>query len=299
MRRLLQEFYRKLPIIRELIRIEHCNNHSLTAISNILPSIRRLQIEAVSLSLLSLERYQDPKRLARYEHQVHSQNGEDGIIAEIFRRIGTKDKTFLEIGVGDGSENNIAYLLSQGWTGCWVDAAPEGIRAIRENLGRRLSDGSLKLIELFINMENIDPALESNAIPNDPDLLSIDVDLNTFWIWSALPHIKARVVVVEYNATFPSSVDWKVKYDPAGIWDGTINCGASLKAFEGLGRQFGYCLVGCDLTGLNAYFVRQDLCVGAFLEPFDSETHYEPPRHWLWGSFRTNMGWRKEYGDIK
>jgi hypothetical protein len=292
---LLKEFYWKLPVIREIRRSERV----LIESQRVLRSIRRLQIEGLSLSLLSQERYKDPKRIARYGHQIYSQNGEDGVIAEIFRRIGTKDKKFLEIGVGNGLENNTAYLLSQGWTGCWVDADPEGIRAIRQNLGRRLSDGSLKLIELFINMENIAPALEANAVSNDLDLLSIDVDLNTFWVWSALPHIKARVVVVEYNATFPPSVEWKVKYDPAGIFDFTFNYGASLKAFERLGREYGYCLVGCDLNGLNAYFIRQDSCQrGEFLEPFDSETHWEPPRYWLWGSYRTEMGWGRGYGPL-
>jgi hypothetical protein len=90
MRRLLREFYRKLPIIREISRIEHYNYQYTKDLLSVLRSIRRLQIESVSQSLLSQERYQDPKRLARFEHQVHSQNGEDGIIAEIFRRIGTK-----------------------------------------------------------------------------------------------------------------------------------------------------------------------------------------------------------------
>ncbi|MCK7506146.1 MAG: hypothetical protein MZV70_20090 [Desulfobacterales bacterium] len=42
---------------------------------------------------------------------------EDGIIHEIFRRIGTTTKIFAEVGLGDGCENNTAFLLSQGWTG--------------------------------------------------------------------------------------------------------------------------------------------------------------------------------------
>jgi hypothetical protein len=224
---------------------------------------------------MSQDRYRDPKRLFLYGHQVHSQFGEDRMIAEVFRRIGTSDKTFFEVGVGNGLENNTAYLLTQGWTGCWVEGDPRGVRAIRDNLERRLSDGTLKLIELFVTMENIAPALKASAVPEDLNLLSIDVDQNTYWIWSALAHICARVVVVEYNATFPASVDWKVEYNPQSQWDGSFYYGASLKVFELLGRRLGYCLVGCDLTGTNAFFVKQGLCKGAFCEPFDSESHYE------------------------
>jgi hypothetical protein len=256
----------------------------------------RIQQDAFQQNLISQQRYRDPKRLFPYEHQVHSQNGEDGIIAEIFRRIGTTDKTFLEVGVGDGLENNTAYLLTQGWTGCWVESDPRGVRAIRDNLGRRLSDGTLKLIELFVTMENVAPALKAGAVPEDLDLLSIDVDRNTYWIWSALAHIRARVVVVEYNATFPASVDWKVEYDPQAQWDGSFDYGASLKAFELLGRRLAYCLVGCDLTGTNAFFVKQELCQGAFCEPFDSETHYELLRGWLWGPGRVPHP--RGYGDL-
>jgi hypothetical protein len=33
------------------------------------------------------------------------------------------------------------------------------------------------------------------------------------------------------------------------------------------------------LLGANAFFVRDDLLVGKFAEPFTSENHYEPPRY--------------------
>ena len=36
------------------------------------------------------------------------------MIQEIFRRIGTTNRTFVEFGVGDGLENNSLFLLKQG-----------------------------------------------------------------------------------------------------------------------------------------------------------------------------------------
>lgn len=51
------------------------------------------------------------KSLERYGYKVYSQNDEDGIIQEIFRRIGTYDKRFVEFGVQDGLESNSHFLL--------------------------------------------------------------------------------------------------------------------------------------------------------------------------------------------
>ena len=62
---------------------------------------------------------------------------------------------------------------------------------------------------------------------------------------------------------------------------GQRNFGASLKAFERLGHRLGYALVHCEISGANAFFVRQDLVGERFAGPFDAETHYEPPRYSL------------------
>ena len=66
-------------------------------------------------------RYSDDKRLEPAGYKVFSQGDEDGVIAEIFRRIGTTDRRFVEFGCGDGLENNTAYLLFQGWSGLWLE----------------------------------------------------------------------------------------------------------------------------------------------------------------------------------
>ncbi len=50
--------------------------------------------------LLAEERCQDPKRLLKFGYCAFSQNDEDRIIKEIFKRVGTKTKRFLEIDAG-------------------------------------------------------------------------------------------------------------------------------------------------------------------------------------------------------
>jgi hypothetical protein len=87
-------------------------------------------------------------------------------------------------------------------------------------------------------------------------------------------------VVIEYNASWPPHIRKTVAQAPRG-WDGTNYYGASLGALEALGREKGYCLVGCSLSGVNAFFVREDLVGDGFCPPFTAENHYEPPRYYM------------------
>src|SRR5262245_41373742 len=66
-------------------------------------------------------RYSDPLRLECFGFKSYSQYDEDGIIEEIFRRIGTTNKRFIEFGVEDGLENNTLKLLLEGWGGLWIE----------------------------------------------------------------------------------------------------------------------------------------------------------------------------------
>ena len=54
--------------------------------------------------------------LNAFAHNIYSENGEDGILEAIFRKIGTSNRFGVEFGVEDGSECNTRYLRErQGW----------------------------------------------------------------------------------------------------------------------------------------------------------------------------------------
>lgn len=235
--------------------------------------VAREQLRALS------PRCADPMRLCAHEALVNLQNGEDGILTEIFRRIGSTDRVFVEIGIGDGLENNSAFLISQGWTGYWLEGNDSFLPLAQRLVADR--PGRLKWHCGFVDRENADGLLSGLGVPEEFDLLSLDIDQNTYHVWDGLRRYRPRVVAVEYNAAIPSSVDWKVAYVADRGWDGSQNYGASLKAFELLGTELGYRLVGCDFNGVNAFFVRADLVGGHFAAPFTAENHHEPPRHLL------------------
>lgn len=233
---------------------------------------------ADALPLLD-ERHRDPRSITRGRGQVFSQNAEDGIIAEILARIGVEERLFVEIGVGSGVENNTRLLLETGWSGVWLEADEAAVATIRTLLAPFLSDGRLALAPGLVTRENVAATLDARLAGRHPDVLSIDIDYNTSHVWAALAHLRPRLAVIEYNAHFPPQVDFEVPYDPQGSWRHTTRFGASLKALERIGAAMGYRLVGCDLFGVNAFFVREDLCdEERFLAPFTAERHYEPPR---------------------
>ncbi|MBV8826655.1 MAG: hypothetical protein JO084_16775 [Bradyrhizobiaceae bacterium] len=239
-------------------------------------------------------RHADPKRLVRYGYKVYSQNDEDGIIAEIFRRIGITSRTFVEFGVETGVECNTAKLLVDGWRGLWIEANPQSVAAIRDNLASFIADGRLSVVESRVTAENINALIAQSGLANEIDLLSIDIDFNDYWIWKAIDAVNPRVVVIEYNATLRPPMSLVVPYRPETQWDGSNYYGASLEALVKLGAEKNYHIVGCSIAGVNAFFVRADLAGDRFLEPATAQEHYEPPRHYFYllpsGGLRARPG---------
>lgn len=234
--------------------------------------------------LAELERYADPRCLIRHGYRCFSQNQEDGILDEIFRRIGTTNRTFIEFGVGAGIENNTIALAFSGWSGLWIEADEDAHRKIRRHFAEALEKGHLTVLSRRVTAENVEALFESTGISSDPDLLSIDIDGNDYWIWKAIRRFRPRVVVVEYNASLGRTSRSVMPYRAERRWDGSACFGASLGALEDLGREKGYALVGCDLAGVNAFFVRADCLGERFLAPYTADHHYEPPRYGATGA---------------
>ena len=247
-----------------------------------LNSLSQLQIDDyLQRNLYQHTRYQSEARLNKYEFQAFSQFGEDGILQEIFRRIGTTNRFFVEFGVEDGSETNSTYLLHQGWEGRWIDGSAENKAAIERQFGGVIGRNKLQILQRFITAENIEALFAEGSVPAEFDLLSIDIDRNDYHVWKAIHRYRPRVVVIEYNAVFRPGVEFVTAYDAAATWDGTSYFGASLESYVRLAAEKGYKLVGCTFSGVNAFFVREDLAEKHFEGPFTAAQFYEPPRYFL------------------
>ena len=244
----------------------------------------------VKTDILDQPRYKDDKRLLKYGFKAYSQADEDGIIQEIFQRIGVTNKTFIEIGVGDGLENNTLFLLLKGWKGFWVDGDLKNIKAIHHKFLFLKDSGRLSIKQVWIDKDNIDSLINDFGLPQEIDLLSIDIDGNDYHVFKNIVSLNPRVVVIEYNAKLPPPVKWVMTYNQCHTKTNTDYFGASLKSFEYLFQKKGYLLVGCNITGSNAFFVRKDLMEEHFHSDCSAENHYEDLKYWLLAGFSTRLG---------
>lgn len=192
----------------------------------------------------------DPVDLKHYEKRLISQNGEDGVLQKIFEIIGTTNKYYVDFGAGNGHyASNVKYLKeAYGWNGLLL----EGMRTA--------GDPSINLHPAFITAENICDIFRQHDVPQEFDLISIDIDGNDFYVWQALSaQYKPRVVVIEFNRCFNADEDKVMAYDANYRWDATEYCGASIRAMYNLGRSLGYSLVYQESSGANLFFVRDDV----------------------------------------
>jgi hypothetical protein len=246
--------------------------------------------------LLDDPRHADPLRLERHGQKIFSQFDEDGIIQEIFRRIGYRNKRFVEFGVGTGIENNTVALLLQGWRGLWIEGSDSSVAKIRQTFANVLADGRLTLTHAFITTETINHLIGAWK-EGEIDLLSIDIDGNDFYVLDAVDVVSPRALVLEYNAKFPPPMAIAQRYNAEHKWAMNDYYGASLEALTRLCHRRGYSLVGCNFAGANAFFVRNDLVDGKFQSPFSAENHYQPARYHLWQLYIAGQSYVPAWGD--
>jgi len=282
---LLKKIVRRLPepwyrVIRNFMGIPESLNENQRSLQMLAAFLLQQKYESVA------ESQAHKLEINKFEVKVFSQNGEDGILLYIFSKIGATNRYFVEFGCGDGIECNTANLsINFGWHGLLMDCDDRNVAIAKhyyqDRLGTRSPD--VQVIKVQVTKENINKVLSDNlSVGENIDLLSIDIDGNDFWVWKAITAINPRVVVIEYNASMGYDKSLTVKYDPnfdrvkkhpSGFYHG-----ASLAALTKLAKSKGYILVGCDSTGINAFFVRKDATHARLSEVSVQEAYFPQSR---------------------
>lgn len=208
--------------------------------------------------------------LTAFEQRIFSQNGEDGVLLKIFDLIGTKSKFFVEFGTGDGRECNTRYLREFcEWKGLMMDGG--------------YCQPHINLQQEMITAENILELFTKYGVPEEFDLLSVDIDFNDFYVLNKiLGKYFPRVIVIEYNATHLPHEDKVVLYNPTQFWDGTNYFGASILSLYNIGRKYNYSLIYAENQGVNLFLVRDDVLETSgvtFKNINDVEKLYKYPRY--------------------
>lgn len=221
--------------------------------------------------------------LDRYEYSWLSQNGEDGVIRYLFDSIGFESRWFVEFGFGAVQCNSLRLMVHEQFSGLLMDGSSENVDFFNYT-SQRLGFSRVKAIQTFITRDNLQASITSNGVPREIDFLSLDVDGNDYWFWQELECVSPRVVCIEYNAGLGPDLSVSTPYDdeferyakhPGGFFHG-----ASLAALVSLGARKGYYLIGCDTTGTNAFFLRDDVRIEG-VPALTSREAFRPHANWL------------------
>lgn len=206
---------------------------------------------------------------------------EDAVLARILSRLGLMSESdlphqFVELGVGDGLENNTLTLLLHGWQGQWHGGGDPV---------RLCPHARLEVHRQWLTLES----LREQVIPRVRCLdrlkvLSLDLDGNDWWFARELLEqgICPDVWVQVYNALLGPHALWTIPYDEAHAWELDSFYRASLRAFHELFAAHGYLLVACSASGANAFFVKA--CHEELFKdvPREVDQLFMPRRHWLY-----------------
>jgi len=217
-------------------------------------------LQGVSIAK-QLRNIESVEYLSDVEFSVFSQWGEDGIIEWLIQKNGSMPEIFIEFGVEDFRESNCRFLLMhRNWRGLVIDGSKSNIDAIQsDNISWR---HDLTSRCAFITKENINELITTSGIVGEIGILSIDIDGNDFWVWESISSISPQIVIVEYNSVFgdmlPLSIPYIGDFVRSRADQSNVYYGASIRAFSLLAKRKGYTLLGGNLAGSNAFFIRND-----------------------------------------
>ncbi len=242
-----------------------------------------------------------PNSLNRYGKSIYSQYGEDGIIEEIFKRIGISEGFFVEFGANNGLWlSNTRSLWEKGWKGVMIEANSSAYKKLKKTY----SDASnLLTIHEFVTWHPQDKRgklfdeIKSKFFPDEEiDFLSIDIDGGDYFILKTLK-CRPKVICIENGLKWHPLMKDEVPESMA-----TQNLHQPLEVVIKYAKSIGYRAV-CSTN--NLFLVRKDFNHLFEEVPSDALTLYRdafralPNKKWwlYWRSHPLIASYEKEKFD--
>lgn len=212
----------------------------------------------------------DLRQPATWEFSAFSQNGEDGILDVLRKQLKVSNRYFIEIGTSEGVENNSAWLVvAEKYSGIMIEGNPKLAARARRNVASQSVGGECYC--MFVTRENIHE-LRSLAFYDDPDIFSLDIDGNDYYIAEALldGFFRPKIFVVEYNSVYGPerslTVEYRDDFSFSSAHPTQLYYGVSISAWRKFFESRGYKFVTVDRNGVNAFFVDPKYFDQDFLE---------------------------------
>ena len=240
----------------------------------------RIQLALARAAATASVRRIDSTIPSTWEFSGFSQNSEDGIIDFLITQLKESNKYFIEIGASNGLENNSSWLaIGKRFSGLMVEANTAAVEQCRK-LYQGMNWG-LRIESLKVSLENVEQ-IKSMATHSCPDVLSLDIDSNDYYIMQRLfeLNIRPKIAVVEYNSAFGPNDSCTIEYDPQFNYLQIANAeglfyGVSLAGWKTFFSKQGYQFVSVDTNGVNAFFVNPAFFDPLFLESLQPKDFIE------------------------
>lgn len=205
--------------------------------------------------------------LINFKKNLTSYDGEDGIIDEIFKRIGTKNKWCMEFGARDGIlASNTRNLILQDWFAILIEPNKFEYSNLKNNYKLNNKVFTENIFVDYKGSNTVDKLLQKYSAPIDIDFINIDIDSYDYQILDSITKYKPRVICIEYN----SSIELDSEFiQPEGL----PPTGSSLLSIRKLGEAKGYILVYAHEN--NAFLIRQDVFLENNLKLSDNDFQKE------------------------
>ncbi|MCK4951730.1 MAG: hypothetical protein KAS48_07915, partial [Gammaproteobacteria bacterium] len=206
---------------------------------------------------------------------VYSQHGEDGVIEALLGKISSVGNYIVEFGAYDGicMSNSRYWIKEKGWSALLIEADPRFYSKLHDLYK---DNRKVETIKSFVTTENINDLFRNAGVPQDLDILSIDIDSIDYYVWEALTEFCPKIVVIEYNSTMLPDQKYIVEKDKAVEYSGTSREGASILSLYELGKSKGYQLVYAELSGGNLFFVHEQYMQYFDVDEVLPEDVYQP-----------------------
>lgn len=190
--------------------------------------------------------------LFKYKKNIYSQNGEDGIIKEIFKRLEKKlNKTCVEFGAWDGIHWSNTYNLIKNHS--FKAILIEGDKKRFKELNNNIPKCTIKINRFveFSGKNKLDNILKKHNFPKNFDFLSIDIDGNDYHIFQGLKIYRPKLICIEFNPTISNEVNFIQEKNIK------INQGCSALALIELAKKKKYSPIVA--TNWNIFFIENSL----------------------------------------
>jgi hypothetical protein len=190
--------------------------------------------------------------LIDFKDNQHSEHGEDGIIAKIFQIMQPENKWVCEFGAHDPEiiSNTWHLIHKENWNAVLIEADDGCFEKLKKYYQDSNSVHCIQSMISYEGKDRLDNILKDTPIPANMDFMIIDIDGNDYHVWEAIETYKAKVLMIEFNASIPSDVSFVQSRNLS------VNQGSSLAAMVSLAKRKGYKLIA--VTAWNAFFIKDE-----------------------------------------